>query len=626
MKPYLIIFSLAIFSVLFMGQSDEEIWYYTYPNGTPVMSMDTVESPLTSYVNGYLRFRAPSQKTFARSRDLDFTEFIGDDSLSIFIRVRQNLPRVPSQRVMGKYNGTAGSWMLGFGANYGANYWEIYCNGWDSIKNIGATDSAMHDILITWRRADSTWHYFFDGVEEWSRKKIWTPSNNIVAFTVGNGGATANNADPSTAPVDSYCNITVDSIAIHSYENNVDSAGAWGMNEGAGDWAYDSYTYLTLDRTHPDNSYGASHLNLGAMVTTKDSSNKNVWVVDGFKSDYVSNTDSVGSGLTMIQPDFPYFAENYQLGLVVWNDGLVSSGHSTRVNTSKDDYNGGGDSVAYIAYWSGLTWSKIGTATAFNTNVTQVGMWDDNLVAVGDFTNVEGKAQNDRVVIWNSDLAQWDSLRSGLNNAAVCLTTHNTALIVGGGFTTAGGVTVNKVASWNGTAWSALGSTDIGNVSALESWNGVLYAGTSTGLWFYTGSAWTQISGVDAEVLCLQPYRNELWIGNSEADIYSYNGSAVTNWGYTEGNEGDIIEMCVTPDGKDLYIIGSFYRMIYNNRNTVSKHILRFNGSNYSAVVYGGIDLRPEDLVIWLGALYVNGDLFSAAGKEYSNIFKITLP
>ncbi len=31
-------------------------------------------------------------------------------------------------------------------------------------------------------------------------------------------------------------------------------------------------------------------------------------------------------------------------------------------------------------------------------------------------------------------------------------------LYAGGGFTTAGGVTVNHIARWNGTAWSTLGS------------------------------------------------------------------------------------------------------------------------------------------------------------------------
>ena len=38
------------------------------------------------------------------------------------------------------------------------------------------------------------------------------------------------------------------------------------------------------------------------------------------------------------------------------------------------------------------------------------------------------------------------------------LAVSGTTLYAGGGFTTAGGVTVNCVAKWNGSAWSALGT------------------------------------------------------------------------------------------------------------------------------------------------------------------------
>ena len=55
------------------------------------------------------------------------------------------------------------------------------------------------------------------------------------------------------------------------------------------------------------------------------------------------------------------------------------------------------------------------------------------------------------------------------------------ALYAGGVFTTAGGVTVNRIAQWDGTRWSALGSGMNGSVSALTVYDDgtgpVLYAG-----------------------------------------------------------------------------------------------------------------------------------------------------
>ena len=51
-------------------------------------------------------------------------------------------------------------------------------------------------------------------------------------------------------------------------------------------------------------------------------------------------------------------------------------------------------------------------------------------------------------------------------------------LYVGGNFTTAGGVTVNNIAKWDGTAWFALGTGTNSTVSALAAdSSGNLYVG-----------------------------------------------------------------------------------------------------------------------------------------------------
>src|SRR5688572_27565773 len=50
-------------------------------------------------------------------------------------------------------------------------------------------------------------------------------------------------------------------------------------------------------------------------------------------------------------------------------------------------------------------------------------------------------------------------------------------LVVGGSFTIAGDVLAARIATWDGTSWSALGTGMSGTVSALTVYNGNLIAG-----------------------------------------------------------------------------------------------------------------------------------------------------
>jgi hypothetical protein len=62
------------------------------------------------------------------------------------------------------------------------------------------------------------------------------------------------------------------------------------------------------------------------------------------------------------------------------------------------------------------------------------------------------------------------------------LTVYNGQLIAGGNFTTAGGVSTNRIARWDGSNWEALGSGMNYDVRALTVYNGELIAGG----WFTT--------------------------------------------------------------------------------------------------------------------------------------------
>ena len=142
----------------------------------------------------------------------------------------------------------------------------------------------------------------------------------------------------------------------------------------------------------------------------------------------------------------------------------------------------GGVSVNNIAQWSGTAWSALGTG--MNSGVGALTVYNGRLVAGGDFTTAGGISAI-RIAQWSG--TAWSALGTGMNNYVAALTVFNGRLVAGGQFTTAGGFAANYIAQWSGTAWSALGAGMSGSsvspyVEALTVFNGRLVAGG----WFTT--------------------------------------------------------------------------------------------------------------------------------------------
>ena len=225
--------------------------------------------------------------------------------------------------------------------------------------------------------------------------------------------------------------------------------------------------------------------------------------------------------------------------------------------------------ISYIGYWDGNNWNPLdGTvdsgveAMAYDGNflwvggtfanvdgtqnpglaIIQDGIWypgyyyvtggsqfvaalawdgvNDNLYAGGSFTSAyyyyNGSVPANNIAVYNENSDEWTALGSGVNGTVDAILVTNGIVYVGGSFTTAGGVSVNNIAKWNGTSWSALGSgvtnpngysanvtalamigntlyvagsfTNAGSVYAagLAAWNGTNWSGLGSGL-FYSG-------------------------------------------------------------------------------------------------------------------------------------------
>ena len=110
---------------------------------------------------------------------------------------------------------------------------------------------------------------------------------------------------------------------------------------------------------------------------------------------------------------------------------------------------------------------------------------DGDLYAGGDFTTA-GALSSNRIAKWNG--SAWAALGSGMNSRVSALAVIGSDLYAGGGFTTADGVSANRIAKWNGSNWVSLGSGI----------NLAIYALVASGSDLYVGGDFTTAGGVSA--------------------------------------------------------------------------------------------------------------------------------
>src|SRR6185436_15833401 len=128
----------------------------------------------------------------------------------------------------------------------------------------------------------------------------------------------------------------------------------------------------------------------------------------------------------------------------------------------------GGVAANKIARWNGTSWTPLGSGMTGNTSVNALAVYDDGggpaLYAGGSFTSAGGVPAS-CIAKW--DGASWSALGSGmtggLSTTSVSALTvfddgSGPALYAGGNFTSAGGVAASRIARWDGSSWSALGS------------------------------------------------------------------------------------------------------------------------------------------------------------------------
>lgn len=247
----------------------------------------------------------------------------------------------------------------------------------------------------------------------------------------------------------------------------------------------------------------------------------------------------------------------------------------------------------YVAKWDGTNWSALGSDGAgegsLRGRVTSLAWISPYLYVSGNFVNVNDAGvvlgAADHIARWNG--THWSALGSNgagdgviaTNQYVNVLAASGSMLYVGGTFTDLNnnGVILNaadRIARWDGTSWSALGSNGAGDGSIGNGWVGALAVNGST---LYVGGGFTDVNDGGSTL-------------NTADYIATWDGthwSAVGDNGAGDGALNDSVSAIAT-DGATVYAGGAFTDV--NDQGTPltnADYFAMWNGSHWSAVGSG---------------------------------------
>jgi len=234
-----------------------------------------------------------------------------------------------------------------------------------------------------------------------------------------------------------------------------------------------------------------------------------------------------------------------------------------------------------------------------------------------------------------ADSQTWAPIGAGFTNGFVsAVIVYNTELVAGGSFTLTGFTSVNRIAKWNGSSWSALGSGLNDFVQTMDLFGGRLWVGgnfTTAGgmsapyVCRWDGSTWIPLpTSPSAGVYDFQVYGGELvvcgnfeYIGVSQVRyIAKWNGSSWSTLG-TGMNQAGVYALTVY--NGELIAAGNFT----SAGGVPASNIARWNGSSWAPLglgISGGGFLSVLALGVYNGELYAGGDLTMAGRISVNRI------
>ena len=277
-------------------------------------------------------------------------------------------------------------------------------------------------------------------------------------------------------------------------------------------------------------------------------------------------------------------------------------------------------STSYIAKWDGNNWSAVGKG--LNAPVDALTVLSNSIYPVGQFyeaTNANNSVLSTlRIARW--DGTNWSALGSGLNGYGYSVVAMAGNIYVGGEFTTAGGNTAKNVAKWDGSSWSALGTGLNGNVYGLAAAGTTLYAGGAFTLAGATsvsrmakwdGVSWSALeTGVENTVNSLAAFGNNVYAAGQFRRAGTNGVSMVAKWNGTwsalgSGFNHTVNELMISQT--EIYASGNFTTA---PGGVLASRIAKWNGTTWSPLG-PGIDNISGPMIMFQNRLYVGGAISS---------------
>ena len=310
--------------------------------------------------------------------------------------------------------------------------------------------------------------------------------------------------------------------------------------------------------------------------------------------------------------------------------GLPAAPLALRVLANGDLLAANNDPAAPVRRWDGTAWSNLGTGLPSGTVRTLAVAANGDVWAAG---NLPG------VMRWNG--AAWSVLApsSGVEITSL-LELPGGAPFLGGGFDRIGGTSVGNAAIWSGTAWTPLGPNGAGHppftnvLTLLRLPNGDLVAGgsynrgqsvlptyaiTRNRVARWDGNAWSVLG--DGSMFTGTVYVGSLAVlsngdlvaggrfanlgGVGAANLARWNGTAWLS--FANGANDSVDALVVLPNG-DLIAGGSFTQI----GGVAAARVARWNGTSWSPIG-SGFNGQVLALATWNGEIVAAG-LFSSSG------------
>ena len=356
----------------------------------------------------------------------------------------------------------------------------------------------------------------------------------------------------------------------------------------------------------------------------------------------------LGTGMT----DGTYAKSVFALA-VAPNGDVLAGGDFTRA---------GGSDANRVARWNGSGWSSLGTGAANGTNaqINALAVAANGDVYVGGFFSQAGNVLAYAVARWNG--VAWGSLgvsaANGFSTGVVyTLAVAGTGEVYAGGtFSYAGGVAANRVARWDGMAWSALGVGGAngivgGDVRALAvSGNGQVVAGgdfsqaggaAAVGVARWNGTAWTSLgsgpgNGVSGGAIYALAVgaTGDVYVGGSFSQAGASAASRVARWngtawntlgtGVSDGGNGGSVFALALNLGGEVYVGGYFVQA----GGSAASNIAKWNGGSWRTLgggLVGGNGVNSEVFAVAVagnGDVYVGGRFRQVGGVAANRVAK----